>query len=338
MDPKERMSISTSDSKRPRFLGFNAYLRQRFGCRVQKVTIDAGFTCPNRDGTLGQGGCTFCNNAGFSPNVRTDPAVVREQLARGIAAARRRRRKVEKFIAYFQAYTNTYAPIKTLKALYDEAWRFPEVVGMAIGTRPDCVDDEIIDLVASYSSRGEVWIEYGLQSAHDSTLATVNRGHDYQAFLDALERTRGRGIKVCVHTILGLPGETRDMMLETHRRLADLPIDGIKIHLIHIMRDTVMEQQYTCGEMKLLSRPEFVALVCDVLELLPPHVVIQRMHADAPREVLVAPEWCLDKVGILNEIHEALIRRDTWQGKALGFTQADIQTGSRPVIEGSIFQ
>jgi radical SAM protein (TIGR01212 family) len=308
-----------------RYYPFSRYLRRRYGCRVHKVTIHAGFTCPNRDGTRGYGGCTFCNNAGFSPNARTDPAMVRQQLEQGIELTRSRSRAT-KFIAYFQAYTNTYAPVDHLKALYDESWKFPDIVGLSIGTRPDCVDPAKIDLIASYTGRGEVWLEYGLQSTHDETLKAINRGHGYREFLDALEMTRDRGIRICVHTVLGLPGETREMMLDTHRRLGALPIDGIKIHLLHIMRDTVMEAQYNRGEVSLLGRRQFVDLVCDVLEVLPPTLVIQRMHADAPREVLVAPEWCLDKAGVLDDVKQTLACRDTWQGKALGFDQDDIPT------------
>ncbi len=304
-----------------RYSSFNRYLRQRFGCRVHKVTLHAGFTCPNRDGKVARGGCTFCNNAGFSPNLRVGAAEVRDQLARGIVA---QTPKARKFIAYFQAYTNTYGAVNYLRSLYDEVWNFPEVVGMSVGTRPDCVDERIIDLIAGYTKHGEVWIEYGLQSVFDKTLESVNRGHTYRQFLDAIEMTRDRGLKICVHTILGLPGEDRGMMLETHRRLADLPIDGIKIHLLHIMRNTVMAMQYAMGQIRLLSREEYADLVVDVLELLPPNVVIQRMHADAPREVLVAPDWCLDKSGVLDDIRQAQLRRDSWQGKALGFTLVDL--------------
>ncbi|MBP7935956.1 MAG: TIGR01212 family radical SAM protein [Phycisphaerae bacterium] len=307
-----------------RYYSFSHYLRRRFGCRVQKVTLHAGFTCPNRDGRVGHGGCVFCNNAGFSPNLRVGSAEVREQLARGIESNRGRR--IGKFIAYFQAYTNTYAPVEELRVLYDEVWKHPEVAGLAIGTRPDCVDDRILDLIVGYLSRGMVWIEYGLQSAHDKTLELVNRGHDYACFEKAVLVTSGRGIEVCAHTILGLPGEDREMMLETHRRLARLPIRGIKIHLLHIMKNTVMARQYARGGIRLLARGEYVSLVCDMLEQLPPTVAIQRMHADAPRDVLVAPDWCLDKAGILEDIRRELLRRDSWQGKALGFSIADIPT------------
>lgn len=307
---------------RPRYFSFGNYLRRRFGCRVHKVTLHAGFTCPNRDGRAGYGGCTFCNNAGFSPNLQVGSAEIREQLARGIES--RRGRKVGKFIAYFQAYTNTYAPVEELELLYDEVWKFEEVAGLAIGTRPDCVDDRTLDLIAGYLPRGMVWIEYGLQSAHNQTLERVNRGHNYARFEEAVWATSRRGIEICAHTILGLPGESREMMLETHRRLARLPIDGIKIHLLHIMKDTLMARQYAQGEIRLLERDEYVSLVCDMLEQLPPTVAIQRMHADAPRDVLVAPDWCLNKAGILDDIRREQRRRDSWQGKALGFALADI--------------
>ena len=305
-----------------RYYSFNRYLRRRYGCRVHKVTVHAGFTCPNRDGTAGVGGCTFCNNSGFSPSVRIGAEQVAAQLTHGIEAARRR--KARKFLAYFQAYTNTYGPLGRLKSLYDEAWKIPDVVGMSVGTRPDCVNEPILDLIGSYTERGEVWVEYGLQSAFNETLVAVNRCDTYENFLQAVEMSRGRGLKLCVHTILGLPGEDREMMLETHRRLARLPIDGIKIHLLHIMRNTVMEEQYASGRIELLSRPEYASLVVDVLEVLRPDVVIQRMHADAPRDVLVAPLWCLDKVGVLEEIRAEQARRDSWQGKALGFDRSAI--------------
>lgn len=326
--------MSASNSHGPRYYAFGRYLRQRYGCRVHKITLDAGFTCPNRDGTRGRGGCTFCNNVGFSPNSRMAPSLVREQLTKGIVNAGRRH-KAARFIAYFQAYSNTHAPVECLRSLYDQVWGFPEVVGLSIGTRPDCVDREKIELIAEYTPRGEVWIEYGLQSAHDHTLQAINRGHNYQEFLNAVQWTAGRGIKICVHTILGLPGENREMMLETHRRLANLPIDGIKIHLLHIMRDTLMERQYHGGELVILERPQFVSLVVDVLEMLRPEVVIQRMHADAPPDVLIAPNWCLDKSGVLKDIKEELRQRNSWQGKSLGYRPEDIPS-RQPIIASKV--
>lgn len=307
-----------------RYYSFGRYLRQRFGCLVHKVTIDAGFTCPNRDGTRGRGGCTFCNNVGFSPAASlADASDVHQQIATGIAVSRTRR-KAEKFLAYYQAYSNTYADVARLRSLYDAAFEFPEVVGISIGTRPDCVDQAKIDLLAEYTARGEVWLEYGLQSVHDETLQRINRLHNYQEFLDAMAMTRDRGIKICVHTIIGLPGESRDMMMETYDRLAEMNFDGIKIHLLHLMKNTLMAVQYERGEITLLERDEYVGLVCDALERLPANVVVQRMHADAPADVLVAPAWALDKAGILIQIRNELVRRDTWQGKRLGYTINDI--------------
>jgi len=309
--------MSTPAIQISRYHAFGHYLRRRFGCRVHKITLHAGMSCPNRDGTRAFGGCTFCNNTGFSPPARLAPEAIRAQMLAGMESARRRVRAT-KFIAYFQAYSNTHAPVEELARLYEQAWCSPDVVGLSIGTRPDCVDAAKIDLLAEHARRGEVWIEYGLQSAHDKTLQLVNRAHTYDEFVSAVKLTAGRGIRICVHTILGLPGETPEMMLETHRRIAELPIDGIKIHLLHIMRDTVMARQYERGEIPLLSREEYVSLVCDVIELLPPEMVIQRMHADAPADVLIAPQWCLDKSGVLNDIRSELVRRDSWQGKARG--------------------
>lgn len=318
----------------PRYNAFGRYLRRRFGCRVHKITLHAGMSCPNRDGTRGTGGCTFCNNTGFSPAARLEPGAIRAQMLAGMEAARRRVR-ASRFIAYFQAYSNTHAPVEHLARLYDEAWCSPDVVGLSVGTRPDCVDPAKIDLLAGHARRGEVWIEYGLQTAHDQTQGLLNRCHTYAEFERAIDITAGRGIRICVHTILGLPGETRDMMLETHRRLADLPVDGIKIHLLHVMRDTVLERQYRRGEVSLLARDEYARLVCDVLELLPPACVIQRMHADAPADVLVAPDWCLDKAGVLNDIRDELIRRDSWQGKHRGASFADLAAPAMSVPAGS---
>jgi uncharacterized protein len=295
-----------------RYYAFSDYLKERFGQKVWKIPIDAGFTCPNRDGTKGFGGCTFCNNEGFSPNTRRNVRSVEDQIAEAIST--HHHRGIHKFIAYFQAYTNTHASADALRALYEIPWRFPDVVGMSIGTRPDCVDPQKITLIESYKERGEVWIEYGLQTIHDLTQKAINRCHTLADFERAIDLTRDRGIRICAHTILGLPGETREMMLETHRRLGDYPIDGLKIHLLHVMKNTAMARQFERGEFEVLSRNAYVALICDVLEVLRPSVVIQRLHADAPEEVLIAPTWCLDKRRVLTEIEAELTRRGTYQG------------------------
>lgn len=295
---------------------FGDYLKERFGCKVYKVTIDAGFTCPNRDGKVGDGGCSYCNNMGFSANSRREPAPIREQIEQGMAFMRDRY-KAEKFIAYFQAYTNTYGPLDTLKGYYDTALEFEDVVALSIGTRPDCVPEPVLDLVQSYRDTHEVWVEYGLQSIHDSTLSRVNRGHDYASFLDALERTRDRGLKVCVHVILGLPGETHDDMMATARAVAGMGIDSMKVHLMHVLKDTPLELELKEGRFKPLEFDEYARLVCDFLEYIPPDVSIQRLTADGPREILLAPKWATQKRKTIAAIEAEFKRRNSHQGLKL---------------------
>ncbi len=299
-----------------RYYQFSEYLKERFGCKVYKVTIDAGFTCPNRDGELGWGGCTYCNNMGFSANTRHAPLPIAEQVEGGMAFMRKRY-KAEKFIAYFQAYTNTYAPIDTLRAYYDAALAFEDIVGLSIGTRPDCVPEPVLDMIKGYRTTHEVWIEYGLQSIHDATLRRVNRGHDYAAFLDALERTLRRGLKVCVHVILGLPGESHADMMATARAVGQMDIDSLKIHLMHVLRNTPLEKDLSEGRFKPLEFDEYVGLVCDFLEYIPPRISIQRLTADGPRSILLAPKWSTQKRKIIAAIDAELERRDSHQGSRL---------------------
>lgn len=297
-----------------RYHRFSSYLRQRFGCRVYRVPLDAGFTCPTRDGTISRGGCLYCDSRG-SAAMRADRGLsVREQMLSGMDGMRRRY-GAAKFIAYFQAFTNTYGPTDHLKQLYTEATDLPDVVGLSIGTRPDCVPDEVLDLIASFVTRFDTWIEYGLQSAHDSTLRAINRGHTVAQFSDAVSRTAARGIKVCAHIILGLPGETGGMMNETARFIARLPVDGVKIHLLHVLKGSPLEKLYSEDKIALLPQEGYVAIVCDFLELLSPTVVIQRLTGEAPRENLVAPLWALDKHAVLRAITSELEKRDSWQGK-----------------------
>ncbi len=292
---------------------FSQYLKERFGCKVHKVTIDAGFTCPNRDGKLGTGGCSYCNNIGFSANSRNAPAPIPEQLERGMAFMRERY-KAEKFIAYFQAYTNTYAPIETLRERYDAALDIEDIVALSIGTRPDCVPEPVLDLIESYADAREVWVEYGLQSIHDSTLDRVNRGHDYATFLDALDRTKRRRIKVCAHVILGLPGETRADMMSTARAVAGMDVDSLKIHLMHVLKDTPLEKDLAEGRFSPLEFDEYTSLVCDFLEYIPPDVSIQRLTADGPREILLAPTWATQKRKTIAAIEAEFERRGSQQG------------------------
>jgi len=296
------------------YYSFSDYLRSRFGCKVHKVSLHAGFTCPNRDGTAGVGGCTYCVNESFSPQAGKPRVPIAKQMTNGMTYMRRRY-GAEKFFAYFQAFTNTYAPPETLRARYDEAVAFPNVVGLAIGTRPDCVPDEVLDLVQSYTDRLEVWIEYGLQSAIDRTLSRINRGHDVAAFRDAVERTKGRGIRMCAHVILGLPGESHDEMMQTARVLAELGIDGVKLHHLYVARGTVMAEEYRRGLVDVYSAEEYVNVACDFLEHLPPSAVIQRLVGDTTStEVLLAPHWTQSKSKVLSMITHEFRRRGTTQG------------------------
>lgn len=299
-----------------RYRDLKSYFFDLFGCRVFKIQIDAGFTCPNRDGSLAHGGCIYCDGrysrlrqAGPLPTVSQQVAAGRELY--------RRIRGAKKFIAYFQTASNTYGPLQHLKALYDEALAQEDVIGISVGTRPDCITADVIDLFQRYAEEGRhVWVEYGLQSAHDRTLRAINRGHDAAAFLETVERTAGRGIHICAHVILGLPGENRDDMVQTARFLADLPIDGIKIHLLLALEGTVAGRLYKEGALQMMEKEAYVSTVADILEVLPPGVVIQRLTADGYRDIFLAPEWGKNKLAVLNAIDAELERRNTFQGAA----------------------
>jgi uncharacterized protein len=303
-----------SDNMLKRYNDLNSYLRSIFGCRVQKITVDAGMTCPNRDGTLGTGGCIYCNARGSGTGAHAAGLSIAEQLIQGKAVLSKRY-KAKRFIAYFQSFSNTYAPIDRLKRLYDEALSIEDVVGLSIGTRPDCVNEPVLALLAEYAKNYMVWIEYGLQSAHDHTLARINRGHDVDRFKQAVAATRNRGIRTCTHIILGLPGEDRHHMMETVKTVADMGLDGIKIHLLYVVRGTPLEQMYLEGTYQCLSQKAYVDLVCDTLERLPEEMVVQRLTGDPHPEELVAPQWSLRKGETLNLIKSCLEERDTWQGK-----------------------
>lgn len=297
-----------------RYYPFSRFLREHFGKKVYRVTVDGGFSCPNVDGTVAYGGCVYCDNRSFSPNRRLPRVPVREQVRRGIEILNSRY-NVEQFIAYFQAATNTYAPAEKLRRLYDEALDHPQIVGLAIGTRPDCVPDEILDLLEEYARDRYVCLELGLQTMHDRSLDWMNRGHHLDAFLDAVQRCQGRNLDLCIHVILGLPGETDADMLATAELLASLPVHAVKIHNLHVVKDTPLEDMHRRGEVRMLDRSEYVALVCDFLERLPPTMVIHRLTGDAPPDYLIAPQWCRDKQGLLRDIHAELEQRDSWQGK-----------------------
>lgn len=296
-----------------RYYDFKSYLRNRFGCSVYKLQIDAGFTCPNRDGSLGTGGCIYCDGRGSKLRQAGPLPTVAEQIDMGKALYRKLRGAV-KFIAYFQTFTNTYGPYEKLKALYDEALSQEDILGLSVGTRPDCVDDRILDLFEAYAKRSHVWLEYGLQSMHTRTLRQINRGHDAEAFRRAVLKTVGRDINVCTHVILGLPGEKREEMMETARFVASLPIQGIKIHLFIALEGTVAGDLYKTGQIGMMEKGEYVSTVCDILEILPPEMAIQRLTADGYRDIFLAPDWCRKKLDVLNGIDRELERRDSYQG------------------------
>ncbi len=293
---------------------FNSSLREQFGCRVQKITLDAGLTCPNRDGTLGLGGCIYCNEKGSGTGAASQRLSITDQI-RNAKSYLVKRYKAKAFIAYFQSYSNTYAPLHILKSLYEEALADPDVVGLSIGTRPDCVEDAVLDLLGDYARERLIWLEYGLQSAHDATLARIRRGHSVAAFTDAVRRTRSRGLPVCAHVILGLPGEGREEMLATARFLADSDIQAVKIHLLYVIRGTALDTWYRSGLYRCLTRDEYVSIVSELLTLLPPEMIIQRLTGDPHPEELVAPQWSLEKPQNLEAIHQYMAARGLFQGK-----------------------
>lgn len=297
-----------------RYLDYNSYLKEIFGQRVQKISLDAGLGCPNRENLSGKG-CIYCDRKGSGTGAKIlNDLSIKEQLTTGIDWARNRY-GAEKYIAYFQSYTNTFAPVAVLKDLYDQALSCEGVVGLSIGTRPDCVDREKLELIYSYRGNYLVWIEYGLQSSHDKTLEAINRGHDVKAFVDAVKMTEEYGINICAHVILGLPGETRDMMLETAQFIAEQPINGLKIHSLYITKGTQLEKMYLKGEFSCMERDEYIETLIDFLEFLPPEFIIQRVTGDPDRKELISPAWALEKSNNLNLFRKRFEERDTWQGR-----------------------
>jgi uncharacterized protein len=307
-----------------RYHAYRFHLRQKFAAkRVQKVSLDAGFTCPNVDGTVATGGCTFCDNRSFSPSRRGRLATastrqqaenILAQLDDGIRRLKHRY-EVDAFIAYFQPATNTYAPVELLRAVYEAALSHPKVVGLAIGTRPDCVPSEVLDLLQELAGRTHLSVEYGLQTIHNRSLDWMNRGHHHDSTIDAIECSRGRGFEICGHVILGLPGETHDDMLATAREVARLQLDAVKIHNLYAVKNTPLADQVARGEVTLMGRDEYIRTLVDFLELLPPEMIVERISGDAPPDYFVGPTWCLDKPGVLLALRQEMERRDAWQGK-----------------------
>jgi len=298
-----------------RYRDYNSYLREIFGERVQKISLDAGLGCPNRDGTLSKKGCIFCNGQGSGTGASTDRGLSIEEQIVQAKSYLQTRYKARKFIAYFQSFSNTYAPLPQLKSLYDQALAHDEIVGLSVGTRPDCVDMDTLRLLGSYQDDYLVWIEFGLQSIHNETLERINRGHDLACFERSAYMASECGLNVCAHTILGLPGETRNFASRRLPEKSPLPVQGVKIHLLYVIKGTYLAELFNKGEIRCLEREEYSDLVVDFLELLPPDMVIQRLTGDPVKSELVAPSWAKEKTKNLQHIRETLDRRDTWQGR-----------------------
>ncbi len=309
------------------YRSFNNYLKEYFGERVYRVPVDAGFTCPNRDGVRAFGGCTFCDDRGSGAPTIDQTASVRDQLAKGIRRVRRRY-KANKYLAYYQAFSNTYAPEAVLRRIYDVAFEFPEMAGICIGTRPDCVDDNILDLLASYNEKTFVWLELGLQSAHNQTLDKINRGHSAEEFFDAVKRAKQRNLRVATHLIFGLPDETDAQMLETVRQVAETGIEGIKIHQLCIYKGTPMEYDFRLGILPTLDEDRYVRLVADALEMLPPDMVVMRLVAEGSRDEIIAPDWSFEKERLMKKIEAELESRGTYQGFGFKKTPVAVLNGS----------
>ncbi len=297
-----------------RYNDYNTYLKELYGQRVQKITIDTGLTCPNRDGTLSRKGCIYCNDRGSGSGAFSRGHSIEEQIANG-RKAMIRKYKAKKFLAYFQSYTNTYTSLENMKIMFDKALFYDDMVGMAVGTRPDCVDLKKIDLLESYAETHLVWLEYGLQSAHDKTLDLINRGHDFKSFKDAVSLTENKKINICAHIILGLPGENREMMLETARRIGNLGINGVKIHLLYIVKGTYLEKMWKNGKYICMEQQDYVETICEFIELLPENIIIQRITGDPNPKELVAPKWSIRRNETFQMIQKQFKDKQTCQGK-----------------------
>jgi uncharacterized protein len=296
-----------------RYNTFSDELKQFFGCKVQRISVDAGFTCPNRDGSLDTKGCIYCGGHGSgSYGIRRD-LYISAQLEDGKEVMRRKYR-ASKFIAYFQAYSNTYATVDHLRELFREALTIPDVVGLIIATRPDCLPDDILDYLEELSRQTYLWLEIGVQSMYDRSLELINRRHDHACSVDALLRATSRGLRVCAHIILGVPGETREEMLAMADELNRCGVDGVKLHLLHVMKGTSLAEMYGRGEVPLMDRDGYAGLVCDFLERLDPGILIHRLTGDGGRDSLIAPLWSLKKFEVLNLIDAEMARRGSCQG------------------------
>ncbi len=295
-----------------RYNQFSEFLKNKFGAKVYKITLDAGFSCPNRDGTISKDGCIFCDDSGSFSQAHSNKLSIEEQVNTG-AEILAKRFKAQKFMSYFQAFSNTYKPVNELEKIYKSALCRDDIVGISIGTRPDCIDDDKLTLISSFTPDYYTWIEYGLQSVHDKTLLKINRGHDYKTFLKAYEKTKEKGINVCLHVILNL-FETYEEMMETAKTISNLEPDGVKIHMLCALVGTKLADMYKNGEIDFMSEDEYVKTVCDFLEYLPPKITIHRLAGNGLRTELVAPRWIGKKLDCLNKIDREFIKRNSCQG------------------------
>ena len=298
---------------RPAYRTLSSYLREKFGQRVQKITLDAGLSCPHRDRDK-KGGCIYCNEKGSGTGARASGISLKEQIDTQMAIMHRRY-KAKAYIAYFQSYSNTYADVDTLKAIYDEILAYPEIVGLAIGTRPDCIDEEKLSLISSYTPGRLVWLEYGLQSASDDTLIRINRGHDVKQFIDAVGLTAQYNIRICAHVIIGLPGEGMEQYIDSAKLINSLPVSDVKLHLLYIIKGTPMENLFREGRYTPLSMDEYATAAAQFIAHLRDDMVIQRITGDPHAEELVAPEWAMEKVQVREAIHEKMEQLDLYQGR-----------------------
>jgi hypothetical protein len=300
-----------------RFLSWNDQQRSQHGGRVQKVSVDAGFTCPNRDGSKGVGGCTFCNNDGFTPSYLRDQSDVTRQIDTGLDFFTRRYPNTRHFVAYFQAYSNTYAPVDQLRKIYDAALAHPKIDGLVIGTRPDCVPDDVLDYLAELSRSKIVELELGLESCDDATLARVNRGHGFAEAQDAIRRAAARGLQVAAHIMFDLPGESRESMLAGAAKLSALPLNSLKLHQLQIIRNTVLAKQWRGDptSLPIMSAQDYFELVVDFLERLSPRIAIQRIGSEVPPALKLAPDWNMRLHELLPQVEALLLARETWQGR-----------------------
>ncbi|GIM32610.1 TIGR01212 family radical SAM protein [Paraclostridium bifermentans] len=296
-----------------RYHTWNYYLRSNFGEKVFKVSINAGFSCPNIDGTVAYGGCTYCSKQG-SGDFAGNPNDNLIKQFEDIKEMMHKKWHNAKYIGYFQAFTNTHAPVSVLKEKYETILNLDDVIGLSISTRPDCLPDDVLEYLSELNKKTNLWVELGLQTIHDETSKIINRGHDYNTFLEGVEKLKKHNIKTVVHIINGLPGEDYNMMMETAKAVADLGVHGIKIHLLHVLKETPMENMLKKGMFNLMEKDDYINLVCDQLEIIPSEMVVHRLTGDGKRDEIVGPMWSLKKWEVLNAIDDTMRERDSYQG------------------------